>query len=308
MNICGKGIGRFDPMTGQAEELMRRIRINDTNRMREMIGRLETVFAAAGIPTGLNNDTIRDGIAHKYGVRPEQVYLQERHVAQAFQEAFFSLVAPQERIMKLEDILGVPSKAAPDNAVRIQGEIRAHLMRVGKQAYVAEQFLNFDDAVKLILELGGIPSYPTLADGASPICAYETPVEKLVQTLVESGIYCAEFIPVRNEPSVLEHYVQAMRAAGIVVTGGTEHNTLDLISMEPKCLRGTPVPRSIRHIFSEGACVVAAHQFLTNRGECGYVGPDGMPNPGFSNAETRISFFRGLGAALIAGYHEQSPN
>ena len=55
----------------------------------------------------------------------------------------------------------------------------------------------------------------------------------------------------------------AMRAAGLVVTAGTEHNTLDLLPIEPACLKAAPVPDEVKEIFWEGACVVAAHQFLT---------------------------------------------
>ena len=67
-----------------------------------------------------------------------------------------------------------------------------------------------------------------------------------------------------------------MRAAGLAVTAGTEHNTLDLIPFDPFCKDGD-VPASVREIFWEGACVVAAHQFLSLHGECGYVDADGRP-------------------------------
>ena len=46
-------------------------------------------------------------------------------------------------------------------------------MKAGKPAFVEETFVSFEEAHRLILELGGIPSYPTLADGASPICPFE---------------------------------------------------------------------------------------------------------------------------------------
>jgi hypothetical protein len=43
-------------------------------------------------------------------------------------------------------------------------------------------------------------------------------------------IGCAEFVPLRNTPAVLSKYVKAMRAAGLMVTAGTEHNTLELLA------------------------------------------------------------------------------
>jgi hypothetical protein len=188
----------------------------------------------------------------------------------------------------------------------VQHEIRSALMKVGKRAFVLEKFVDFGQARRLILELGGIPSYPTLADGASPICAFEDPPEKLVEALRLSGIFCAEFIPIRNRPEVLERYVRAIRRAGIVVTAGTEHNTPDLLPIEPRCTQGLPLPEGVREIFWEGACVVTAHQHLALHGKCGYVDAEGRLNPEFSDDECRISYFAGLGAAVHASYHEKS--
>ena len=41
---------------------------------------------------------------------------------------------------------------------------------------------------------------------------------------------------------MLARYVRAMREAGLFVTAGTEHNTLDLLPIEPTCLDGAPIP------------------------------------------------------------------
>ena len=106
----------------------------------------------------------------------------------------------------------------------------------------------------------------------------------------------------RNTPEALGQYVRAMRAAGLVVTAGTEHNTLDLLPIEPTCLKGVPVPDDVKDLFWEGACVVAAHQFLTLHGECGFVDAQGKPNPAYPHANARIAAFRSLGAAVIHRY------
>jgi len=60
--------------------------------------------------------------------------------------------------------------------------------------------------------------------------------------LKQRRIHCAELIPNRNTPEVLGAYARALRAAGITVLAGTEHNTLDLIPIEPRCAGGIPVP------------------------------------------------------------------
>ena len=53
MYICGKGIVRFAPMTPVAASLMAEIRHNDSVRMRLMVERLQEIFTAGGLRTGL---------------------------------------------------------------------------------------------------------------------------------------------------------------------------------------------------------------------------------------------------------------
>jgi hypothetical protein len=306
MYLCGKGIVRFDPMTPAAREIMRWIRASDAERMRRMVDLVAGVFSARGVETALEEGRILEQIAARSGLGRDAICLQERHIAQAFQEEFFALVPPGERARKLSAVLGVPSQAEPEDRLKIQQEIRSALMKVGKPAYVAEKFVDFDQAYRLVLELGGIPCYPTLADGAKPICAYEDPPDKLIEALRRHRIYCAEFIPIRNRPEVLERYVVALRRAGIVMAGGTEHNTPDLLPLQPRCVQGLPVPDAMRAIFWEGACVIAAHQFLTLHGRCGYVDAAGNLHGGFLTTEDRISYFAGLGEAIIARYRRKS--
>jgi hypothetical protein len=114
-------------------------------------------------------------------------------------------------------------------------------------------------------------------------------------------VHAVEWIPIRNRSSVLVDYVTKMRSAGLAVTAGTEHNTLDLIAFDPFCKDG-PMPASIRNIFWEGACVAAAHQFLTLHSKRGYVDSDGSPNPDYDSADARIQGLASIGAAVIRRY------
>ena len=302
--ICGKGITRFAPFSAEAERLIAVIRRNDTQRMAEMVRRMEMAFAAHGVSTGLTLQAVTNRIVARHGCRKETVYPQERHLAQAFQEVLFEKVPAAQRLDKLTAILGARPKS--DNAVKVQNDIRSHLMKAGKPAFVEEQFLDFEQANRLILELGGIPCYPTLADGTTPVCPFEEPVAKLIGNIQKWNVWCVEFIPLRNKPDVLARYVKAMRAAGLVVTAGTEHNTLDLVPLEPQCAGGAAVPDEIKEIFWEGVCVVAAHQFLCLHGECGFVDGQGKPNPAYKDANERIAAFHKLGAAVVQRYFEQS--
>ena len=306
--ICGKGITRFGEMTDKASRMLNTIRRNDRERMQQMTSRLQCLFAERGLETDVDEQAVIDMIAGRHGSPRETIYAQERHVAQAFQEALHEKIPAKDRIAQLNTLLGADTQAGgPEDAVGIQNDIRSHLMKAGKPAFVDEKFLTFDEATQLILELGGIPSYPTLADGTSPLCQFEADIDHLTDTLQGEGIYAAEWILPRNTTAVMREYVTKMRAAGMVLTAGTEHNTLDLIPIEPRLADG-PVPEDLKAIFWEGACVVAAHQFLTLHNECGYVDSAGQLNPQYPTADVRIASLARIGAAVIGRYQETCSN
>ena len=308
MYLCGKAITRFDPMGEEASGLLQTIRDQDAARMTSVTDKLAAVFAEAGVETNLDADAIRGRVATRHACPLASVYLQERHIAQAFQEVFFGQVLEAERPAVLARVLGVAPKTPPTDAVGLQNEIRSQLMKAGKAAFVPDTFVGFDHAYRLVLALGGMPCYPMLADGASPITQYEADVDSLIADLQTRGIHCAEFIPLRNSPQVLARYVHAMHDAGMVLTAGTEHNTLDLLPLEPVCADGSPIADDLQEIFWEGACVAAAHEFLCWNNLPGYVDERGVVNPAFDNHHARIAYFRALGASVIARSREACAN
>lgn len=302
--LCGKGITRFDAIAPEAARLIAVIRRNDATRMAQMVERLEAIFAGCGLPTGLDEHAVVDMVVRRHGSDRRTVYLQERHLSQAFQEALFEKVKREERIERLSRILGAPTKArSPDDSVTVQNDIRTHLMKAGKPAFVEESFVSFDDAYRLILELGGIPCYPVLADGTSPVCPFERSPDDLIAEIKARNIPMVEWIPVRNTAGVLRDYARRMRDAGLAITAGTEHNTLDLIPLDPSCKDGQ-VPSDVGALFWEGACVVAGHQFMALHGECGFVDSHGSLAPGAATADARIQAFAAIGAAVMKRYFE----
>jgi len=298
MYLCGKGITRFTPMATEAEPLMQRIRDADSARIDLMIERVGALMHETGAGTDVTAVSVRAALARRYAVPAHTVYLQERHVAQAFQEALFARVEVTGRAGVLRRLLGVEC-AAPDDPVSVQNQVRSQLMKAGKPAYVEESVLDADMAYELVLALGGVPCYPILADGASPVCQFEESVDDLVDALIARGIWCAEVIPSRNAANTVDRYTTVLRGAGIVVLGGTEHNTLDLAPITPECKGRVPVSEHVAELFWEGACVVAAHQYLSARGHVGYVDATGSLNPGFATHEQRISGLARLGAKVI---------
>ncbi|MGD9632909.1 MAG: hypothetical protein AB7G28_13440 [Pirellulales bacterium] len=305
--LCGKGITRFDRMSPAAERLLATIRHNDAARMAAMVERMRATCRERGFDPKVDEASIVEMIVRRHGSPRSTVYLQERHISQAVQESLFAAVGPRERFAVFERVLGAaPKLSDADDYVGVQNELRSHLMKAGKPAFVEEEFLSFDEAKQLVLELGGIPSYPVLADGASPMCEFEADPDRLIRALQSRGVHAVEWIPIRNKVSVVAEYIPKMRAAGFAVTAGTEHNTLDLVAFDPFCKDG-PVPDNIRQIFWEGSCMAAAHQFLSLHGERGYVDTDGRPNSDHNSADVRIKELAKIGAAVIQRYFESNP-
>ena len=297
--VCGKGIDPFATPTAAAGAFVARARQADEARMRSMVSLLADRFAAAGLGTALTAENIAEEVAERAGCPREWVVLQERHVAMAFQEALFLAMAPERRHEVLSRAFGVPAAVSTTHPIAVQDEIRSRLMKAGRPAFVPESPVSFDDAYQLILGSGGIPCYPTLADGAAPVCPWEEPPDALARRVLDVGIHVAEMIPNRNAPAVVDAYVAAFRRAGLLVMAGTEHNTRERIPLEPRCADGSLPSAAARGAFWEATCVVVAHQHLRASGQPGFVDGRGNMNQGFPDGSSRTRWFSQLGADLI---------
>jgi hypothetical protein len=297
--ICGKGIPTPGAPSPETKAFMDAAKVSNEARTTEMVELVRGLFTQAGLELDVTYASIVAGVSQRAQVPPEWIVLQERHVALGFQEALFAALPTDQRATFLAKLYGQAPKAGTDDTVATQGELRSRLMKAGCPAFVDESAVPFADAVDFIRGLGAVVIYPTVADGADPICGYEDPVEDLIERLGDHHIYGAELVTVRNTPECVDRYVKAWRDAGIFVTAGTEHNTLERIPVDPTCVGGVPISEASRDIFWEGVCVVAAHQHLKQRGELGYVDTSGKLNPSFPDAETRIRYFAEMGAELI---------
>ncbi len=299
MYVCGKGIDPFMAPAADAASLMARARTEDTNRMRAMVALVRARFQEAGLETALTPENIAAEVSEQSDVPGAWVVLQERHVAMAFQEAIFLAAAPERRRALLARVIGKPFGDSVNDPIGVQDGIRSALMKAGGPAFVPESPVSFHDAMSVILGLGGIPCYPTLADGASPVCPWEEPPAGLAERLQASGIFVAELIPGRNRPEIVDAYVSAFRESGIIVMAGTEHNTRARIPLEPRCVDGSLPSPGARAAFWEATCVVAAHQHLRATGKPGYVDGEGRLNPGFPDGTSRVRWFAEMGRELI---------
>ena len=278
---------------------MAEAKVANEARHTRMVDLTRELYAQAGLEVDVTYDSIVELVCERANVPAEWVILQERHVALGYQEALFATLPAEQRGAFLEKLYGQPAKAAADDVVGTQGELRSKLMKAGCPAFVDETPVPFEDAVRFIRSTGAIVIYPTVADGADPVCGYEDPVEDLIERMGRHDIYGAELVTGRNTPECVDKYVNAWRDAGIFVTAGTEHNTLERIPVDPTCVNDIPISEASRDIFWEGVCVVAAHQHRKQQGEQGYVDETGALDPGFPDGETRIRYYAEMGAELI---------
>ena len=300
--FCGKGISPFRDKPAAAAATAAAIRGDNDARAQAMIAQLAAHFAAHGLDTGLTAAAVAADVAARAEVPADWVSLQERHIARAFAEALAELPVA-ERAAVLASAYGSPSGVDLDDSAALQGELRSRLLKAGTPGYVAEVPLSFADAYAYVLAMGGIPTFPILADGAKSLSPFEYPADQLAARLLERRVYAAELIPLRNRSELVDEYVQALTAAGIIVMGGTEHNTPDRIGYLPACADAA-LSDTARAAFWEATCVVAAHQHLVAAGESGYVDATGSL-VGADPAARRVELIA-LGARLIGGAEESN--
>ncbi len=293
MYLCGKGIRPSKEKSAEAASTAVAIRTGNDRRAAAMVDQLADHLRAAGVANDLSADGVAAQVAERGEVPVAWVSLQERHIARAVQEVASATPDPAAALAAM---YGSAGKADPADVVGVQGEVRSRLIKVGTPGFVAEVPLSFQQAYDYVLAMDGIPCYPTLADGVSPVCPFEADPDQLAVELLRRGIHAAELIPIRNTVAELDRYVTAFTNAGIIVMAGTEHNTADRIPFDPACVDG-PVSDMARQAFWEATCIVAAHQAQVAVGEPGYVDGTGALIGGVDHRRTLIS----EGAALING-------
>ena len=266
--FCGKGLRHPAQLSQHTRDTLLQITRSLEDRTREMIDRMNNHLSGIQLDYDHIRDTMTEGT------------VRERHIAKSLQKAI-SKEFPDatERAEALKAIYGAESKVDVEDDVAVQNELRSNLLKAGKAAFVEERqeaFLSFEGAKSLILDMGGIPCYPTLVAGSEDeFTEIEQNPEHLCDELLRRGIHCAEFIPTRNDIDTLRKYVSAFRSGGIILTAGTEHNTPRMEPMVPSCSGGVQLDEALREIFWKGACVVAAHQYLTSIDRAGYVDHQG---------------------------------
>ncbi len=210
--------------------------------------------------------------------------VRERHVAKAIRikvfEKYKSLEDRSAFFVKLYD--GQSPAANMDDNAGVENEIRNMLFKAGKKAFVDENskaFLPIAVIKEIILNAGGIPTYPLLADNPKgEYTNFEKDKEVLLSELKSRNISSVEFIPNRNDLKRLKEYAQFFWDNDMLVTFGTEHNTPEMIPMKIETRGHVDLDDELKELSYNGACVVAAHQYLMSKGHDGFVKENGERN------------------------------
>lgn len=272
--ISGKGLQFPVTLQDPHRSKLLRVRQNANAQVEEMCGALNAHLERVGIPVRFSFPALMQTYS-KGNVR-------ERHLAKALRVEIFQRFSSDEaRMANLQKIFGgKPVKSSLGDHAALENEIRSNLLKAGGPAFIPEDpshFLSLEEIRELILAAGGIPTYPLLADSVNGgYTEFEQDKEKLLETLQGKGIFSIEFIPNRNTMQALEEYAQFFSDNGFLVTMGSEHNTPELLPIRLFDKRGSHLSDVLAKINFEGASIVAAHQYLTARGETGFLDHDGM--------------------------------
>ena len=245
-------------------------------QMKAMIGKLNELIVRQEPELTLSYNKIRKDYAREL--------VRERHLAKAVRMAAVNkFTDPEKQLSFLEALYGgKKAKADINNQAAVENEIRSNLLKSGGAAFVEENeksFLELNKIIEIILKAGGIPCYPVLLDDPSgKFTEFEGDYEKLYQSLKKLGVVCIELIPGRNDGKILKEFVDFFNSKGFIITFGTEHNSPEMIPLTVSTRGSVPLDETMKRVAWEGACIIAAHQYLRYEGRQGYVMENGKNN------------------------------
>jgi hypothetical protein len=289
--LSGKGLS-FPPQSKEPFASKLASVLHETNlQVEQMCTKLNEVLSDKKIRFTLEYKTIQTELT--------KGMVRERHLAKALREKITAHYQTAEEQKEIYHSIfgGKDLKSDIGNFAAIENEIRGNLLKAGGAAFIAESpeaFLDMTEVCEMLLQAGGIPTYPFLADDANGnFTDFEAPKERVLEILKERNICSIEFITTRNSLAVLEEYASYFKNNGLVVTFGSEHNTPAMEPIELFARHSTPLSPLLLEINYEGACITAAHQYLMATEGKGYVSIDGKP------ALEKRDEFAQIGKALI---------
>jgi hypothetical protein len=272
MYVCGKALAHPTVFSADSRNRLRQLWKATQDQIWKVINRLNEHLVTVGSPIALDYNQIRTRYARNT--------VRERHVCRALADAVREQYSgAEQQVAALRTIYADPSaKIDLADEVGLQNQVRSKLLKAGAPAYIAEDqsaFLPVEEVCGLILDGGGIPCYPVLADDKGGLGEYECDIDRLCDELVRRRFCAVEFIPARNTFDHLKRYVKALRDRGFCVTFGTEHNAPGMAPLVPSARGGVAFDEELAGIAWEGACILAAHAAARAAGKPGFVDPRG---------------------------------
>ncbi|WP_052670709.1 PHP domain-containing protein [Draconibacterium sediminis] len=225
--------------------------------------------------------------------------VRERHIAKAIR-ILVEENYPQKsgKMMFYTELFDVEPKSNPDDIPAIENEIRGKLLKAGGTAFVPESPASFPPVGRIseyILDAGGIPCYPVLLDDrkGNLITGFESDWEFMDEQLKAMNVHMIELIPSRNSVHKLREFIKYFTKKGYVISLGSEHNTPGVFPIEVKVDGEDTLPEDLKKVSYDGACVIAAHQYLKANGEEGFVATNG------DRTERSVTDLITLGNAVI---------
>jgi hypothetical protein len=268
--ISGKGLAFPVNLPEQQQKKLEKVVEESNRQVEQMIDLLNRWLERQGVDISLSVDEIMQKHAFRL--------LRERHVAKVLRIKLEEQAKNDKELGRLfaRTVSGNPSDLPLSNVATLEDELRARLLKAGGPAYVPEDeraFLSLDEILEMIRDAGGIPTYPLLLDGAKGhITEFENDPERLREILEDRGIHSVEFIPLRNSFEKLKEYTGYFYRHGFTVSFGTEHNTTSMKPLTVTCKGNIPLDEELMRISYNGAATIAAHQYLTARGETENLG------------------------------------
>lgn len=271
--FSGKGLKYPVELNAQMVDRLLGVQEESNRQTSEMIKKLNGWLKELGEDFSFSFDSMKAKYAKNL--------LRERHIAKALREAVAEryLSAGEQKAVWTKIFSGKAPKSDVADFAGLENEIRGNLLKSGGKAFVPEDdkaFLSLEQVIELIIKAGGIPCYPVLLDNPKgEFTDFEGDYEKLYKSLVAKNVYSLELIPGRNNPEILEEFVNYFHDKGFVITFGTEHNTPKLDPITVYGGDGNELNDHLKKIGYEGACIVAAHQYLVAKGKEGYLDAEG---------------------------------
>ena len=258
--LSGKALAYPVVLPKKDRDTIKHILSKNNEQVKQMMEKVNELLKNAGYNFFIDFDKIKSEFAK------EQV--RERHLARAIRKLAlekFSKVDDQK--VFYEKLFGGKELSSDIlNDAAVENEIRSKLLKAGGAAFVEEDpstFLDTETIHDIIIKAGGIPTYPFLADDAKGnYTDFEGDLPAAMTDLKKRGYYSVEFIPTRNDHDRMKEYVLELVKEGFVVTFGTEHNAPGKQPIEVFAGGKTPLAEELQKINYEGACILAAHQYL----------------------------------------------